>query len=293
MKHWKFLSLAVLISASALLIGCSSDDDDPIDLGPTINLKTGEGYTSADFEVVLGTTLKFGVIANKSTTSDNYLARFNILFGNLTIIDTVINVATFNTDYEIQFASVGTAKMIFRITAQGGMTDEVELNATTTEPPFLGVEVKKTTNIELGSYNDPIGSFYNTLDEMVYTISEAKLNQEKVDFLFFKGATNLNALAAPDDDDANSIPTFQLNEWTIKNQTRFNYSNMTAAEFDEIGELHIFAEFDIDNALPRVSELEVGQIVMFRTVTEKLGYIKVLDTYTKGDKIKIDVIVEK
>lgn len=293
MKFWRFFSFAMLIVAGVAISGCSKDEDEPVDMGPTLALKTGEGYTSADFEVVEGTVVKFGITASKSTTHDHNLARFNIMYNSLTLVDTVFDAASFNADFEIQFVGVGIGKVTFKITSHGGLSDQEELNATVTEPPYLGEEVKKVTNIELGSFNDPIGSFYNTVDDMKYTVPEAKLNQAKVDFLFFKGVTFFNTIAAPDDEAANTIPSFELGDWTTKNQTRFNTTTMTVAEFDAIGDLHIFPEFNTANATKKVSDLVPGQVFMFRTVGEKLGYIKVVDTYEKGDKIKIDVIVMK
>lgn len=292
MKQWKFLSLALLILAGVSFSACQKDEED--DLGPTISLKTGAGYTSEDFEVAEGTTLTFGITASKSTTSDNNLNRFNILYASgsqeLTLVDSVFSNATFSADYSIEFVGTGSAKIKFRITSEGGLTDEKELNVVITA---AGVAVKKISDIELGSWNDPIGSFYNTVDEMAYTVSAAKQNQEKVDFLFFLGAVNLNTIAAPDDEDANTITTFELDDWTTKNATRFNTSDMTAGEFDAITDLHVFPEFDVAGATSKANELQTGQVIMFRTVAEKLGYIKIKDLYRSGDKILFDLIVEE
>jgi hypothetical protein len=292
MKQWKFLSLALLIMAGVSFSACQKDEEE--DLGPTISLKMGEGYTYEDFEVTEGTTLTFGITASKSTTSDNNLNRFNIFYASgsqeLTLVDSVFNNAAFNSDYSIEFLGTGSATIKFRVTSEGGLTDEKELNVVVTA---AGVAVKKISDIELGSWNDPIGSFYNIVDEMAYTVSAAKQNQEKVDFLFFLGAVNQNTIAAPDDEDANTIATFELGDWTTKNATRFNASDMTAEEFDAITDLHVFPEFDVAGATSKANQLATGQVVMFRTVAGKLGYIKINDLYRSGDKILLDVIVEE
>lgn len=289
MKKWSILSLAMLMVAGLMFSGCSDDDDDTVDLGPSIILKTGEGYTYEDFEVEEGSTMKFGVIAQKSTTHDNNLTRFNINYNDLTLVDSTFNSSAFNGDYEIQFVGVGDAQLVFTVTAEGGLTAETELNVTVVES---GVQVSKVTGIELGSFNDVVGSFYNTVDNEVYAISEAMLNQEKVDFLFFKGVANINTIAAPDDEAAATIETFLLDEWATKNQTRFNTTDMDAEAFDAIEETHVFPDFNDEEALTRVNELEVGQVVLFRTEAGKLGYFKVVDMYTRGDLITIDVIIE-
>lgn len=293
MKFYRFLVFALLLAAGVVFTGCSDDEDDTVDMGPTISLKTGAGYTATDFEVYNDSTLKFGVTANKSTTHDHNLARLNIYYNDLTLVDSTMDVASFNGDFEIKFVGIGTGVMKFKITAHGGLSDETSLNVTIKEPPYLGEEVMKTTNIEMGSFNDPIGSFYNTIDALVYTVPDAKLNQAKVDFLFFRGVTNLNTIAAPDDADANTIPSFDLGSWTTKNATRLYLTTMTAAEFDAIGDLHIFPEFNTTAAASKVNQLANGNVLIFKTVGGKLGYIKIVDLYSKGDKLKMDVIVQK
>ncbi len=292
MKQWKILSLALLIMAGLTFTACQDDDDDIMDLGPTISMKTGEGYTHEDFEVTEGSAVKFGINAAKSTTHDNNLTKFNIIYTTtnqtLNLVDSTFNAGNFSADYQITFMGLGSAKITFKVTAQGGLTAEKELNVVVTE---AGVAVKKTTDIDLGSFNEPgIGSFYSTVEEEVYDIAQATLNQEKIDFLFYRGATNLNTIAAPDDETA--ITVFQIAGWTTKNATRFNTAEMTAEEFDAIESPYVFPEFDEENATTNVNMLEIGDVVMFRTIAGKHGYIKVADIY-RGDKIKIDVIVEE
>jgi hypothetical protein len=291
LKKLSFLMFTALFSMLIVLNGCKKDEEEKIDLGPTLTLKTGEGYTSSDFEVIEGDTLKFGVIAAKSATHDNFLTRFNIYFGDLTLVDSVINVADFDADYSFIFNGIGTTKMTFKITAQQGLTAEKELNVVIKEPPVTGVEVMKKSNIEMGSFNDPIGSFFNTADTIVYTLAVAKENQEKVDFLFFKGASNQNAIAAPSDSAANTV--YNLQDWTIKNETQFILTEMTPEEFIAIGDLHVFPEFDTVNASSNINQLEVGNILIFKTVADKLGYIHISDLYSRGDRMKMDIVVEK
>ena len=86
MKFLKFFAFALLISSFAIFTGCSKDDED-VDLGPTISLKTGEGYTSSDFEVFNDSTVLFGIVANKSTTHNNLLSKLNIYYNELTLLD--------------------------------------------------------------------------------------------------------------------------------------------------------------------------------------------------------------
>jgi hypothetical protein len=90
---------------------CQGDDDDILDLGHTISMKTGEGYTHEDFEVTEGSKVKFGINAAKSTTHDNNLTKFTIVYTTtnqtLTLVDSTLNTANFSADYEITFMGIG------------------------------------------------------------------------------------------------------------------------------------------------------------------------------------------
>ncbi|HOG67611.1 MAG TPA: hypothetical protein PLQ84_09120 [Bacteroidales bacterium] len=292
MKFLKFFAFALLISSFAIFTGCSKDDED-VDLGPTISLKTGEGYTSSDFEVFNDSTVLFGIVANKSTTHNNLLSKLNIYYNELTLLDSTLNTANFSGDFEIKFIGIGTGKLRFKITAEGGLTDETSLNVTILESPVVGVEVDKNSGVELGSFNDPVGSFYSTTERKAYKVAEAMLEQGKIDFLFFKGVTNLNTIAAPDDEDAATISDFHLTEWTTKNPTRFYLADITAEDFDAIEDKCVFPEFDAEKAETKANELKNNDVIFFKTVGDKLGYIKIVDLYHRGDRIKFDVIVMK
>lgn len=235
----------------------------------------------------------FGIVANKSTTHNNLLSKLNIYYNELTLLDSTLNTANFSGDFEIKFIGIGTGKLRFKITAEGGLTDETSLNVTILESPVVGVEVDKNSGVELGSFNDPVGSFYSTTERKAYKVAEAMLEQGKIDFLFFKGVTNLNTIAAPDDEDAATISDFHLTEWTTKNPTRFYLADITAEDFDAIEDKCVFPEFDAEKAETKANELKNNDVVFFKTVGDKLGYIKIVDLYHRGDRIKFDVIVMK
>ncbi len=100
-----------------------------------------------------------------------------------TLIDSVINTASYSTDINITFPEAGSARLEATITDKAGRTDAVSFNITIEE---AGVKVVKHTDITLGSWNDEIGSFYNAKDNAIYTVSQAFNNQAKVDFIFIK-----------------------------------------------------------------------------------------------------------
>lgn len=285
-----FLLMTIFLGAATIFTGCNKDEDDPITGSPSIDFKAGANYTSEDITVSTGDQIVVGILAAMNIETEKSLTNFKLTIGTTVLVDSTLNASSFDVDYTINFDEVGSATLTARITDESGSYDEIFFDITVEQAMAT---VKKNTNIEMGSFNDPKGSFYSTVNEMVYTVAQAKLNQAAIDFIFFKGVTNANAIGAPDDSEANTISTFQLADWTVKNQTRFNTTTMTAAEFDAIGNTYAFPEFNATTAASLANNLVNGQVIYFKTQAGKHGYIKVVDLYSRGDMAKFDVIIEE
>lgn len=294
MRKLNYLFAAMIMSTAVFVASCTKDTTET-DPGPSLTLKGGAGYTSDDAAIEIGTTIKVGVIGGKSSVSGNKLTHFKCVFTSnnvpTTLLDSTLNSDTFDWEIELEFNSTGTGIISFELTDKGSMKTTKSFNIT-----VQGPETKKYSNVELGSWNDAIGSFFATSEGIAYNVTQTSTvpaNQAKIDFLFFKGATNLNTIASPDDADANSIADLKLNLWTTKKQTRFNTTTITAAQFDAIGTNYVFPNFDFGSQTTKANQLDVGDVILFKTQENKLGLIKIISQYTKGDKMKIDVIMEK
>jgi hypothetical protein len=283
------LVLALFLGAATVFTGCKKDED-PVVGDPSIDFKGGSTYTFENVTVTTNDQITIGILAAMHPDTKKELTNLKITLGSQTLVDSSFSANAFDADYTISFASVGVFTLTAMIKDADNRTDEVSFDITI---ELGGTAVKKTTNIEMGSFNDPKGSFYSTGTEMVYKVAEAKQNQAAVDFIFFKGATNANSIAAPDDTQVNTISDFQLNDWTTKNQTRFNTTAMTAAEFDAIGAFHVFPEFNTSTQKTLANNLSNGQVIYFKTQAGKKGYIKVVDIFSRGDLAKFEVIVEE
>lgn len=291
MKKINFLLLLALFSGLITMTSCSKDDP-LVDQNPSINLKGGSTYTSADVTITTEDQIKVGIIANYNASSKEKLTNLKITLTSnntpSTLVDSSFNAVTFDGDYLLSFGTPGTIRFLATVTDADGLKDETGFNITVVQ---AGVSVKKKVDIELGSFNDSFGSFYNTAEELVYSVAQAGQNQAKTDFGFYKGATNVNTIGAPDD--ADLIDVYNTGSWTTKNQTRFIMTTMTVTEFDAIGTEHVFPEFVDANATSKIDHLVSDKVLYFKTQAGKRGYIKIVDLYSRGDVAKIDVIVEQ
>lgn len=292
MKKSNLFLMFLFLAAASVLTSCGKDDEPLIDPKPTIDFKGGSGYTSSDVTIDAGQQILVGFNAAYNTSTKKNLTNFllTLTSNNVaqTLVDSTINTDVYAADVTINFPQAGSARLTAKITDKDGYTDEVSFNITIEQ---AGLKVVKYTNVELGSFNDEIGSFYASSDNAVYTVTTAASNQSKIDMIFYKGVTNANTFAAPDDASLSTIPTFGVDSWTVKNQTRFIKTTMTVAEFDAIGEYHVFPEFTEASASSNANLLDENQVVFFRTQAGKLGYVKVVDLYSRGDLAKFDVIV--
>jgi hypothetical protein len=296
MKKWSFLFAALLIGLTMTMSSCG-DNGDETDPGPSLNLKGGADYTSQDAIIEINSDIKVGVLGGKSSVSGNKLTNFKMIYTANNVPSTwkniTLNADSFDWDTTLTFSSIGTGRLSFELTDKGGMKTEKNF-----EIIVQGPETVKYANVELGSWNDAIGSFFATAEGIAYNVTQTATvpaNQLKIDFLFFKGVTNGNTIASPDDADVNTINDLKVNTWpeANKNQTRFNPSSYSATQFDAIGANFQFPSFDVNLQTTKMNQLAVGDVFLFKTKGNKVGLIKIVSLYTKGDKMKIDVVMEK
>lgn len=294
MKKWFSYLTILLLVGSAFMVSCSKDEEGGD--GPTLTLKQGANYVSENQTIAGDEDILVGV---DGASGDAALTRFKFVavVNNVPqdVVDSTFNNNTFDWEMQLSFSGAGEYVLQFELWDANGAKDTKEITVTV---EVAASPVNRYDNIELGSWNDEIGSFYSTSENLIYTVGQSVgsiTTQGKIDFIFFKGTTNENSIASPDDASVQTISTFRLSEWAAvnKNETRFNTTTMTAAQFDAIGETYQFPAFDTSTQKTIINNLTEGQVIMFKTEQGKLGLIKVFDLYTRGDRASIDVIVQQ
>ncbi len=286
----KKLPILLVLMAGIMLVSSCSKDDDPVG-PPSLNFIGGEGYVDEDSDIHVNTVFTVGIAAsaNAETGSKLTTLRLTRTMNNQTFLDTTlsINENSYNVDFQFNSQQAGQSETIaFILTDKEGQTASKSLVLTYIS---LGVNVIKTADVNMGSFNDDYGSFYATNNNQVYSIAEASNNQANIDFLFYKGVTNGSSIASPADADANTV--YAISDWTTKNQTLFASTTLTAEDFDAIGEMYEFPEFL--GTASGITNLESGDVIMFQTVGMKVGYIKVNSVNSRGDYMNLDVIVQE
>lgn len=285
----KFTILSVLFMAGILLVSSCKKDDEETFGPPTLDFKGGGEYVFEDSEISVNTIFKVGIAASANLESNKELItlRLTRTISGTIFVDTTLtlNETQYNADFQFNAQSAGSVEEIgFTLTDAAGQMAQQTLVITYVS---TGTNVLKYTDITMGSHNDDNGSFYSTANNMVYNIADATANQTDIDFLFYLGTVNGSTIASPEDADANSV--YAITDWTTKNATMFATTEMTADDFNAIGDVYDFSAFTGD--LSGITQLESGDVIMFKTVNDKLGLIKVNSVNGRGDHVSLDVIV--
>lgn len=299
MKKYLLIFGAIMLFSAALLTSCTSDNP-TVDLPPSISFVTGAGYISGNATVVVSTPFVVKILAEANVTSGTKIESVGItrIINNQIVGDTSFAFNDATVTLEITFMSysvVGVENIEFKATDKDGQSKTISLQITTEEP--AGDPIDSWTERLLGSWNNPTGSSFASINGEVYTIDIAFANQSIIDYMYWWGASTSATIGAPDDENAQLVfneGDYRLENWTTKNATRFKTTMLTSADFDAVTD----ATPCIDNATgadqKRIGALVPNQVIAFITVTGKHGLIRVKSNVTGSDgTITIDVKVQK
>lgn len=299
MKKLIVLLSFLMISGSLFLTSCEDETTEPVG-DPTINIVAASGFISTDATITVNEEFKVRVSAFMNAESGARLTSLKVtrLFTpsrEITWDTTFVIDKEESLQYDFTFTAsplAGAEEISFLITDEKSRSDEASLTITTIP---AGVEVQKYSNITLGSYNDPIGSFFASTTGTVMTVGEGTANPGVVDFAFFLGATNGPSIASPMDDQLITISEFAVvATWNPRNNTRLvTPAPITSDDFNSIGTNYEFPTFNDAGSVTLASQLGQNDVVYFKTVAGKLGFIKINTINARGDVVNIDVVVEK
>jgi hypothetical protein len=285
--------LFLLLLATFALGACNKTDTppggNPISITVTPMTATAKGGDSVYYSISItdNNTLKDVVISEtQGGGTEAQLASYSLTGKSY----------SFNYAYHVPVGFTGDIKIKFLVddaSNTNSVTATVTVGAT-------GIDYNSYSAVLLGSFGDPVGSFYGSSNNVVYTKGPAASNATLVDMIFFYGSSNKYSLAAPSDAVfTSSITSLGVSGWSHRNVTNFKMT--TLADFSAVTK-----GADIATAYTNATGAEVtlsnnlaaGNILAFKTEAGKYGLCKVVDV-TGGDastgagEMHIQVIVQK
>jgi len=292
----KLFFAAALLFTVGFFTSCT-EETDPI--GPSIEFiagVAGDGIITTDATVLVGETF---MVKSLLTMGDAKLDNYTIRESNTDLTGyPKTDVVSGDQDiFESSLAEAGEYTFTFILTDKEGLKDEKSIKVTVNDPePTITVYTDKIIG---ASANATVGSSFASVDGMTYKLAEAAAASNKIDFVYFYGATNKATLAAPNDADVTGSVYPSVADWATKNATALQLTSMTAAEFDAVENDTDITEPSV--AATKVNNLAVGSVIAFKTAAtsanpSKKGLIKVtgiVEGNVATGTITIEVKVQK
>jgi len=298
MKRVSLCMIAALVAASAVFVSCSKEDTDPATISfnnvQNDKVKLAEGVS------------EYVVSASILSTANLKSVKVNRKVGSETTqVIPPITSFPLKITYDLTQPIKGIIEDCeITITVDNGVEYSRTLTIEYTPLPEkpAGAEINFWADKVLGSlaHNSTAGSSCASIDGTVYSISAAKTNSEKIDFIYFNGSTHPKSLAAPNNA---SVGTLGLGNapstWGIKNATKLGLlSDVTVDQFDECEDDWLITEKVTTAAVSAdiVSNLAENNVVGFITANGKKGLIKVISVDASGEtnnSIKISIKVQE
>jgi len=302
-KLFRNLLFLSAIGSVAFLYSCGGDDEVVLPDAPSIEVEVeGVEVTGNAISAVEGETATFTVTVTAPGV-------FNTLNVTPSVDGTVGTVQSFDKNgtavtlsdegktavigitYTFDAEDVGKdIEWTFQGVDDSDQDAEVTFTATVEAAPID--VVTHTETLIGGQSNATLGSFYNAIEDEVYSYAVTRDTEHaNVDFLFFYGTTNLYTIAALDDTDANTAFSAALGVTNVlttaiatRNSTKFKVTTLTAAQFDAIEnveELLDAIDTDVAASESKVNSLEAGDVFAFSLVAARgslNGLVKVVST---------------
>jgi hypothetical protein len=144
--------------------------------------------------------------------------------------------------------------------------------------------------------NNNIGGCLNLNNKLVFSIAEAKQNQEIIDIIYYLGEDE-NTLASPGANIEEGIfdPDLAPSTWEYRNTTRYIPLDMSVEEFNQIeNDSTLLVSYIEGEGKRKAKYLEAGKIFSFKTQDLRFGMVKINEVVgeTEGS-VSIDIKIQK
>lgn len=285
-----FLAIAVVVM---VLTSCRRDDEPGIP--PTIELRIDSGYVHSDDTVAAGKTFTVGIIAHKGDANiTNFM--MNIANDSLyTYLDTGLNAEDVIISKTIIKGLGQKDTWTFTVRAKDGAWASVSLNIFLDTSSTFGPVITIPSVILGAQHCTANGSFYDVKNNTIYFLADAFNVQDSIEMLYFYDAvtSDANTIASPNANIDTSVfnGTYGLPNWTVKNETRYLKTTLTAVDFDNFNnDSLLIATYNETLSKRKAKNLAVGDIYAFRTANNKLGLFEVLNVFgTDAGTVEIKI----
>lgn len=292
-------SFFALLTTIVLFSSCNKKEVEVVKPAPTVNFIIGQGMVSGTTTLTPGNKFKVGITVGAA--GDN-LASFSVDRNGAAVsefnggkLTKNISGSTYSETLEITAASI-TGTYTYNFTAATADNKKTTLSLTIIVTNQIGEAILRDNYITLGAQTNPnVGGFFATSTQKIYMIEDAKTNASMIDFVYIINKEQ-SLFYSPSTLTAKDVYK-SIDSWTVINETAFQNTTLTVAEFDNItGDAEILLAYGKVAGLAEdnTGPLTVGKVVGFKTKFNKTGLLKITNIVSGiNGTITFDVKVQK
>jgi hypothetical protein len=266
--------LLILLLFSVAFFSCEKEETDYPP--PSIQFISENGFVFQDTTLALGESFKVGIdAANPNVKLTNFIIKVESDITE-TYLDSGMNTASLHYVKTLTKGIAAAEKWTFIIRDRNLKSSEISLNIKRDIHATYG-DIVYFPSIEMGAQNQAMtGSFYSLTEDEIYELEAAFLHQETIDLCYFYDniETDENTIASPGANiDASVFPgEYGLDKWTIHRTTRFKFTDITQAEFENItNDSLIIATYGQSDGKRKAKNLQNGNIYSFKNEDGRMG----------------------
>lgn len=256
-----YISLCLLFAA---VVTTSCTPDETAGLPPLLKVTFADSSAIADTSIEAGQSIELII---EGIGNEKNITYFALLRNGQHVLDSGLNAPSFVSHRSI----IRGTDSIENYTVLIRDRDFNETKFTFSiglKPTLVYGEIFTLDHVILGAQNNAaIGGFLNLFSAQIYNLSQAFLNQDSVQMLYFYDATDLNTIASPN---ANIDTSYfggssGLANWTTKNEIRYEQLYCTEQEFLDMqhDSLIIANIFPYETGKRKAKLLQAGHIYEF------------------------------
>jgi hypothetical protein len=289
------LTVIILISFA----GCRREES-KAGIAPVIQFITDSGFIYTDTVLKTGTQFKIGIICkgiSNKITCFNY--RLTTEHG-INSVDSGMNTPGFSWETILTKGSSKTEIWSFFVRdRESNSSDTIRLIISLDSNSVYG-KIIDMPEIILGAQSSTVyPGFYSLITRQTYDDLKAYQNQSLIDLLYYFDPVSgdNHTLASPGANIDSTLFTkpWPLQNWTIKNTTRFEYSSVNPAEFNasKNDSLILANTFTYASGKRKAKNLASGNVYSFVSQNGKKGLFKVNDVNgTDSGYIKLSLKIQ-
>jgi hypothetical protein len=285
------LSLTYLISLS----GCK-EDESKAGIAPAIHFITDSGFVFKDTVLKTGSKFKIGIICKGISYNITYFNYSLLTEHGTNRVDSGMNSTGFRWETEISKGSSKTETWLFFVRdRESNSSDTIRFKITLDSNSVYG-EIDTAPKLELGAQLYWINGFYSFGMHATCNLQQAYQLQSFIDLIYYYDTKNgeNNTIASPGANIDTSVFTgpWAIQNWTVKNTTRFELTTVTTAQFDAClnDSLILSNTFPYASGKRKAKNLATGDVYAFVCQSGIKGLFKVNSvTGTTAGSVNISI----